>query len=74
MFDNSLENDIISINISENICEVFVSSSKNEDNGKWTFEVSSAKNTGEVEGENGIVHHNRSVSVRSKVLMAFLEF
>ena len=64
-----MKNDIISIKILKNICEVSVSSSKKEDNGKWTFEVSSAKDTEEVEGENGTVHHNRSVSVRSKVFI-----
>ena len=64
-----MENDRIRINISDNMCEVFVSSSKNEDNGKWTFEVSSAKTTEEVKGENGTVHYDRSVSVRSKIFI-----
>ena len=52
--------------ILENSCKVVVDSSKNEDSGKWMFGVSSAKSKKELEIEDHVVYHNRSVDVRSK--------
>ena len=52
--------------VSKNSCKVVVSSSKNEDSGKWTFGVSSAESKKEFESKGRPVYHNRSVDVRSK--------
>ena len=39
-----------------------------KDNGKWTFEISSAENQEKLQEKGGIVFYQRSVHVRSKNL------
>ena len=66
LLNNSLEDQRITMAVSENNCKVVVDSSKNEDSGKWMFEVSSAKSKKEIENKGQMVYHNRSVDVQSK--------
>ena len=54
--------------VTANTCMLVFNSSKKEDNGIWTFEVSSAKNQKKLQEKDGSVFYNRSVHVRSKNL------
>ena len=67
-FENSLDNSRITIIVTENTCMLIFNSSKKEDNGIWTFEISSAEDHEKLQEKDGVVFYNHSVHVRSKNL------